>query len=871
MSEQENTTVEEPVVSGSPKYGASNIKILEGLSAVRKRPAMYIGSTGPTGLHHLVYEVVDNSIDEALAGHCRNVNVTIHIDESISITDDGRGIPVDKHPDRDMSTVEVVLTVLHAGGKFDNDAYKFSGGLHGVGVSVVNALSEWVEVEVKRNGGVYQQRYERGVPVTSLERVGDARRTGTTVRFKADYQIFETTSFNYDVLAARLRELAFLNKGITITITDERADGRSHHFRYVGGIMEFVKSLNEGKNAINPQPIYFQRAKTILKPTMDGEEKPEDVEVEVCMQYNEGFSENLYSFVNNINTIEGGTHVTGFRKALTRTINDYAQRNDLLKKMKEGLSGDDLREGMTCVVSLKISDPQFESQTKIKLGNTEVTGLVEQIVNEGLSEFMEENPKIARKIVEKSVMAAQARIEARKAREIVRKGVMDLGGLPGKLSDCSEKDPALTELFLVEGDSAGGSAKQARDRRYQAVLPLRGKILNVEKARLDRVLSSDEIRKMITAFGTGIRDNFDLTKLRYGKIVIMTDADVDGAHIRTLLLTFFFRQLPELLHNGHIYIAQPPLYQVKRGKVVQYLDKDEDKDKFLLDIGYEEAEITARLSGTVKGEEKVFRKADCKSLCEMIMQADVLDHALLRKGTTLAECLKLRTEREDGRMPIGLFTYEDERKFAFSEKEFTEYAEAVDEEWLEEERLRQEAAEANKFKDQQLELDIDEDVDQDDETEKVRHKYAKTDLRVEVSQLRDLVNRLERNGLNPDRLRVDVAELYRITNDIAPFMVSAQNRPTEYCASLKDALEKVKAIAARRVEIQRYKGLGEMGHDQLRETTMDPSTRRLLRVTMDMASNYDAEETFSVLMGDDVMRRRQFIQRHAPEVRNLDV
>ncbi len=879
MSDKENNPSSAVSTPKGAKYGASNIKILEGLSAVRKRPAMYIGSTGPIGLHHLVYEVVDNSIDEALAGFCKNINVKIHTDESISIEDDGRGIPTDPHPDRKpLSTVEVVLTVLHAGGKFDNDAYKFSGGLHGVGVSVVNALAEWMEVEIRRGGGIYQQRFERGVPVSKLERIGDTRRTGTLIKFKADSKIFETVVFNYETLAARLRELAFLNQGITITIVDERND-HSHHFRYDGGIKQFVKSINDGKKVINPEPIYFKRAKTIVKQTLDGTEKPEDIIIEVCIQYNDTFNETLYSFVNNINTIEGGTHVTGFRKALTRTVNDYAQKNDLVKKLKEGLSGDDLREGMTAVISLKISDPQFESQTKIKLGNTEVTGLVEQVVNEGLSEFMEENPKVAKAIVEKSVLAALARIEARKAREIVRKGAMDLGGLPGKLADCSEKDASLTEIFLVEGDSAGGSAKQARDRRFQAVLPLRGKILNVEKARQDKVLSNEEIRRMITAFGTGIRDNFDISKLRYNKIIIMTDADVDGAHIRTLLLTFFFRQMPELLAQGHVYIAQPPLFRVKRGKVVQYLDKDEDKDKFLLDVGYEEVEITCRLSGSMTKEPIVLRKADVRHLCELIMRADTIDHNFQRKGTTLAEILRVHARRDDFAWPVGLFVCGDERKFAFTEKEYLELSEIPDDEWLEAQRLLKEkeaadAANAAEKEQEDLPNINDSAVEQDDNDAKedeMKHKYMRTDLRPEMKQLRELSQEFERRGVNPGRLRVDVAELYRITNDIAPFIVSTAGRADEYCASLKDVLEKVKNSATRHVEVQRYKGLGEMADDQLRETTMAPSTRRLLRVSYDMVTNIDADNTFSTLMGENVEQRRKFIQRHAPEVRNLDI
>ncbi|MCX7717041.1 MAG: DNA topoisomerase (ATP-hydrolyzing) subunit B [Candidatus Sumerlaeaceae bacterium] len=858
------------VTTQASNYTSSDIKILEGLQAVRKRPAMYIGSTGPAGLHHLVYEVVDNSIDEALAGFCKNVHVTIHIDHSVTVEDDGRGIPTEMHPQcKNKSTVEVVMTMLHAGGKFDKTAYKFSGGLHGVGVSVVNALSEWLEVEVRRNGSVYRQRYERGKPTCGLELIGPTRKQGTTVRFKADSTIFETIEPHYDTLASRLRELAFLNRGITITISDER-DGRSHQFRYAGGIVEFVKSLNEGKQVINPTPVYFHRAKQVTKSTMDGDVL-EDVEVEVCLQYNDGYSENLYSFVNNINTIEGGTHMTGFRKALTRTINDYAQRNDLMKKLKENLTGDDLKEGLTGVISLKISDPQFESQTKIKLGNTEVTGIVEQIVNEGLGEFLEENPKIARRIVEKAVMAATARIEARKAREIVRKGALEVSSLPGKLADCSEKDPERAELYIVEGDSAGGSAKQGRDRHFQAILPLRGKILNVERARLDRVLSNEEIRALITALGTGIRDSFDITKLRYGKCIIMTDADVDGAHIRTLLLTFFYRQMPQLLANGNVYIAQPPLYKVKRGKMEQYLDRDEDKDRFLLDQGIDECAVTGRLNGSATGREVgPLRNADLRQLLEVIMALEALDRTLQRKGTSVKECLARRAADPKKRYPIGLFTEEFERHFAFDEKEYSalkdEVAETMDK--VETEQAKGKASPT--AVQTELALSAKDDVEQDDEETERKLRYTAHDLRVEMEQLRELAVRVERAGLSVACFDEDPEERYRQTNDRAPLVVTT-SKETVYCHSLRAVLEAVKNAGKRGVTLQRYKGLGEMTALQLWETTMNPATRRLLRVTLDQARDYEAEETFSVLMGDDVLKRRQFIQRHAPEVRNLDV
>ncbi|MFZ3172607.1 MAG: DNA topoisomerase (ATP-hydrolyzing) subunit B [Carboxydocellales bacterium] len=553
-------------------YGANQIQVLEGLEAVRKRPGMYIGSTSSRGLHHLVYEVVDNSIDEALAGYCDKIEVIISKDNSITVTDNGRGIPVDIQPQMGIPAVEVVLTVLHAGGKFGGEGYKVSGGLHGVGVSVVNALSEVLEVEVKRNGNIYQQRYERGFPVTVLKVIGKAENTGTKIYFKPDYEIFEELEYNFETLSQRLRELSFLNKGLKIIIRDERS-GEEAVFQHEGGIVDFVKYVNRNKDVIHNPPIYFENNK-------------EGLQVEICLQYNEGYTENIFSFANNINTHEGGTHESGFKTALTRVINDYARKNNILKENENNLSGEDIREGIIAVISVKVRDPQFEGQTKTKLGNSEIRGLVDSAVGEGMGIFLEENPSVGRKVIEKAVSAARAREAARKARELTRrKSALESTSLPGKLADCSSKDPAESELYLVEGDSAGGSAKQGRDRKFQAILPLRGKIINVEKARLDKILGNEEIRAMITAMGTGIGDDYDIGKARYHRLIIMTDADVDGSHIRTLLLTFFYRYMRPLIEAGYVYIAQPPLYLVKKGKELNYLYNDHELEMLLAKIG----------------------------------------------------------------------------------------------------------------------------------------------------------------------------------------------------------------------------------------------------------------------------------------------
>lgn len=559
-------------------YSAADIQVLEGLEAVRRRPGMYIGSTDARGLHHLVYETVDNSVDEALAGYCTQVEITIHADETVTVVDNGRGIPVDMHPKMKKSALEVVMTVLHAGAKFGSGGYKVSGGLHGVGVSVVNALSEWLRVEVRRNGKIYRQEYRRGVPTMPVTEVGESSDTGTTTTFLADKQIFETLGFSFDTLAQRFRELAYLNRGLKIKFADERND-REMSFSFEGGIISFVRHLNKNRAVLHPKPIFVSK-------------QVDSSSIEVALQYNDGYTESVYAFANNINTIDGGTHLTGFRSGLTRTINDYARKNNLLKENETNLSGDDVREGLTAVVSVKLTEPQFEGQTKAKLGNAEMKGLVESVLGEYLGIHLEENPSDARRIIDKCVTAARAREAARKARDLViRKGALDSMTLPGKLADCSERDPAKCELYIVEGDSAGGSAKQGRDRRFQAILPLRGKILNVEKSSLDKMLSSSEIRALITALGVGIGDSFDLGRLRYHRIIIMTDADVDGAHIRTLLLTFFFRHMEQLVSDGYLYIAQPPLYRLQNGKEKHWIYSDQQKDSLLSKIRSQKVDI----------------------------------------------------------------------------------------------------------------------------------------------------------------------------------------------------------------------------------------------------------------------------------------
>ncbi len=787
-------------------YDAGSITVLEGLSAVRKRPAMYIGSTSVQGLHHLVYEVVDNSIDEALAGYCDDIKVIIHVDNSITVTDNGRGIPVDMHPTQKRSAAEVVMTVLHAGGKFDSDTYKVSGGLHGVGVSVVNALSSRLELEIRRDGKIYRQNYECGVPVGDLVEDGETKRRGTRILFWPDADIFETTDFSFETLSRRIREMAFLNAGVKIEIIDERSD-KSHLFHYEGGIVSFVEYLNRAKTPLHPKPIFFTGIR-------------EDVEIDIAIQYNDAYDEKIFSFANNINTHEGGTHLSGFKAALTRTMNTYATANNLLKNMKTTISGDDLREGMAAVLSVKMPDPQFEGQTKTKLGNSEVKGYVETLMNEKLAEFLEENPAVARKILEKGIDAARAREAARKARDLTRrKGALDGLALPGKLADCQEKDPALCELYLVEGDSAGGSAKQGRERRYQAILPLKGKILNVEKARFDKMITSNEIRTLITAMGTSIgKEEFDLSKLRYHRIIIMTDADVDGSHIRTLLLTFFFRQMPELVERGHLYIAQPPLYKAKRGKKELYLKDEDALREYLLNEGVEGMTVRMEKSG------KVLRGKQIIPTLRNILEYNEHFGKMVHKGIN-AEVLKVFVS---GKLQNG-------------------FADLIDLEPLAA-NLRKVAPEA--------EFQVSNDPP--------RILYIKGSLRSYIDQ-----KVLESLSMYEYKL---LLQSYKQVEDIClneNALVSKDGQEETVVSDRQALLDYFFARAKKGQYIQRYKGLGEMNPGQLWETTMDPEKRVLLQVKVE--DTIEAEQIFTVLMGDQVEPRREFIEKNALNVSNLDV
>jgi DNA gyrase subunit B len=791
------------------EYSADKIKVLEGLEAVQKRPAMYIGSTGPAGLHHLVYEVVDNSIDEALAGFCDQVNVTLHIDGSVTVIDNGRGIPVDKH-ESGKSAAEVVMTMLHAGGKFDNDSYKVSGGLHGVGISVVNALSETLDLEIWRNNQVYSQSYERGKPTKDLEVTGTTKRRGTKITFKPDAAIFETTDFSFDTLAQRLRELAFLNGGIVITLDDERGDGKAHKFHYEGGIVSFVTHLNKNKAAVNEKPIYMRGER-------DG------IDTELALQWNDGYAETIYSFANNINTHEGGTHLSGFRSALTRTVNYYATKNNLAKDLKESVTGDDIREGLTAVISVKIPHPQFEGQTKTKLGNTEVKGIVEAVLNEKLGAFLEENPAVARRIVGKAIDAARAREAARKARDLVRrKGALDGSSLPGKLADCQERDPALCELYIVEGESAGGSAKQGRDRRFQAILPLKGKILNVEKARFDKMLGSDEIKTMIAALGCGIgAEDFDLAKLRYHRIIIMTDADVDGSHIRTLLLTFFYRQLPAVIENGYVYIAQPPLFRAKRGKAETYIKDERELEAFLIKRSIEARTVRVVSSGAeISGP-------DLEKLLQRLIAHQKLLQTVERRGHP-REILEALVEAGADRDYFA-----DRDKLDALALMLTIPTRTVS---------VQRDEEHNRFL-----LQID-----DRSTGYPRQHTIGVDFVTTAEYRTLLANRRDMPAISGE------------------LIVTASEDSNEVKLQSIDALVEYFIDAGKKgVAINRYKGLGEMNPDQLWETTMNPAVRTLLQVRAE--DHPGADLMFTTLMGDQVEPRRKFIEDNALDVKNLDV
>src|SRR5690349_13420753 len=839
---------------GADDYGADKIKVLEGLEAVRKRPAMYIGSTGAQGLHHLVYEVVDNSIDEALAGYANQIDVTIHIDNSVTVVDNGRGIPVDRHASG-KSAAEVVLTVLHAGGKFDNDSYKVSGGLHGVGVSVVNALSETLDLEIWRNGQVYQQCYERGVPTAELEMTGTTKRRGTKVTFKPDTQVFETTVFSFDTLAQRLRELAFLNGGVLITLDDER-DGKGHKFHYEGGIVSFVTHLNKNKTAVNEKPIYMLGEK-------DG------IEAEMALQWNDGYAETIYSFANNINTHEGGTHLSGFRSALTRTINYYGSKNNLTKDLKESITGDDIREGLTAVISVKIPHPQFEGQTKTKLGNTEVKGIVEAILNDRLGAFLEENPSVAKRIVGKAIDAARAREAARKARDLVRrKGALDGSSLPGKLADCQERDPSLSELYIVEGESAGGSAKQGRDRRFQAILPVKGKILNVEKARFDKMLGSDEIKTMIAALGCGIgSEDFDLGKLRYHRIIIMTDADVDGSHIRTLLLTFFYRQMGPLIDRGHIYIAQPPLFRAKRGRTETYIKDERELESFLIRRAVESRVVRLSDGSEVFGDtlqrylqrmmsyrkllQQVTRRGNPPEIVTALLQQDARDKAFFEQRdrldviaarmTTPTRSVVVNRDEEHNAFELAVEDrsqgYPRKYKFGVGFVASGEYR----------------TLHAAYREIQEIQFPV----------------LIKTTAPVEETPDEEVAaaDDTTHGGLPVDEATKLAAEPK--PSAAAPVARGSRKEPDVTLANVDDFVEFFIAAGKKGIAVNRYKGLGEMNPDTLWTTTMDPENRTLLQVRAE--DHAEADQMFTTLMGDQVEPRRKFIEDHALDVRNLDV
>ncbi|MDN3504241.1 MAG: DNA topoisomerase (ATP-hydrolyzing) subunit B [Rhabdochlamydiaceae bacterium] len=820
------------------EYDASSITVLEGLQAVRERPGMYIGDTHINGLHQLIYEVIDNCIDEAMAGFCTRISLVFNKDGSVTVEDDGRGIPVGRHEKeskkqgRDVSAAEVVMTILHAGGKFDKSTYKVSGGLHGVGVSCVNALSELLTLTIYKNGKQHEIEFCRGKVKNPLKVIGDTERHGTSLTFMPDNQIFSVLKFDYDIVFKRLRELAFLNKGIEIFVKDERDDSKEDvTFKFDGGLSSFVAYLNENKTPMFEQPIYIQGSKELH----DG-----PVEFEVAMQWNASYTENIYSYVNNIHTRNGGTHLTGFSTALTRALNSYTKANKVLKNDKLTITGDDVKEGLTAVVSVKVPNPQFEGQTKQKLGNSEVASVAQQVVGEGITTFLGENPQIAKLIIEKAAIASQARDAAKRARELtLRKSALDSGRLPGKLTDCSEKNPELCEIYIVEGDSAGGSAKSGRDRRFQAILPVRGKILNVEKARVDRVLQNEEVGAMISAFGCGIgKDGFNIEKLRYHKVIIMTDADVDGSHIRTLLLTFFYRHMPSLIEDNYVYIAQPPLYRVSRKKVSQYIHSESQMDEYLLSLGTSDVKLK------LASHSEYLPKAEVTKLMKAIIDVEFFISSLERKGVPFREFIGLKND--EGHFPQYIVTLNGVINYVYSDDEFA----ALKVKNLEEQKRKHEEVLAS--------------IDEDEKTIEMKSFKAKPFLYTELFEVK-VFNAMRENlskfGFIFSQYSAADGKVIDITEE--------DEETIHQMYTLKEVIDFLRINGRKGIEIQRYKGLGEMNADQLWETTMDPLKRTLLQVTVPDAVG--ADHMFTMLMGEEVKPRRAFIETHALSVKNLDI
>jgi DNA gyrase subunit B len=838
MSDPKDPQISPENQAAAADYDASKIQKLEGLEGVRKRPDMYIGDTNERGLHHCVFEIVDNCIDECLAGFAKEVKVSVHLDGSCSVEDDGRGIPVDIHPVYKIPALELVLTNLHAGGKFGKGAYQVSGGLHGVGAKCVNAVSEWFEAEVRRNSKVHQMRFAQGKTTQKITVIGDTKKTGTKITFKPDPEIFKTTrEFQYEILAKRLRELAFLNPGIRVELSDERSQ-KTDKFFFKDGISEFVRFLNTNKNVVHEKPITFSdNVPNETNPTLS------NIVVDVAMQYNDSYNEQVFAYANSIYNIEGGTHLSGFRTALTRVINNFAKANNLIKEKDPAITGDDVREGLTAVISVKVPEPRFEGQTKTKLSNGEVDGIVQKIVGEKLKFFLESNTAIAKRVIDKTVNAARAREAARKARETVRKGALSGGSLPGKLADCSERDPALCEIYLVEGNSAGGSAKQGRDRRFQAILPLRGKVINVEKARIDKVLSNEEIRTMITAFGCGIGEGdenvggFNADKTRYHKIIIMTDADVDGSHIRTLLLTFIYRQMRGLIERGFVYIAQPPLYRIKRKKREQYIDNDEQMNRILLELGSEDVVLTR-----IK-DQHTFEPAQIDKIVESLATLEKLGAGVIRHGASLPDYLD-RHDKETMALPRYIARIRE------GNKEWHEY-------------LKDENARAAFVQVHGLDADLFEQPDANTKTPFSNKRITLHEI-FESNEMSKLLKAIAATGLEINRFGHTEEPRYVVTENLG----QKSEMKTELHSPL-DVLRHIRGLGRKGLSIQRYKGLGEMNPEQLFETTMDPEKRRLLKVNIADAAKADA--LFTLLMGDEVPPRRQFIEDNALNVQYLDV